>query len=208
MMMQHSGLPDDIRWHWVAQYHGLPALLAPHERLRCRSFGSAARRASFVAGRTAVKQLVGRIYAMAPGQVAVRVNADDSPGLDQPGYISLAHSGDWAAAVWASHPIGIDVEHIQQRDPDLVHFLFSPDDQATLDTLPGNRSEQLVLAWTLKEAVLKARRSGFRCSPKAIQLQVDAAAGSAHATVKDTNEHWHLHFGRRTSYWWAVAYAV
>ena len=197
-----------MRWHWVPKESGLPALLAPHERARCRTFGSAARRAGFIAGRTALKQLVGAIHAVPPGSVQAHVQPDDSLALEPPGFISLAHSGTWAVAAWAPYPIGLDLEHIQPRNPDLAHFLFAPGELSTLDDLPGNRSEQLVLAWTLKEAVLKARRSGFRCSPKAIRLQVDAATHTAHATLPDEDEQWQLRFEERAGYWWAVAYAL
>ena len=196
-----------IDWYWSTLTDGHHALLDPEERARCGTFGSAERRRSFIAGRTALKTLVARHTGKAPGAVHIHVAEAGSLSVDGPWHVSLAHSGVWAVAALAPVPIGIDLEQIQPRDPAVARFLFAPDDRDTLDTLPGTDSERLVLAWTLKEAVLKARRSGFRCSPKAIQLQVDAQAQTAHATVARTtpHDHWHLSFGRRHGYWWAWA---
>lgn len=202
-----SALATGMCWHWRRVADGHNALLDPAERARCRGFGSAERRRSFVAGRTALKTLVARQSGLPPGAVHVRVLKDGSPAVPGPGHVSLAHSGHWAVAVWAPVAIGIDVEQIQPRDPSVARFLFAPDDRSILQALPGTTSEQLVLAWTLKEAVLKARRSGFRCSPKAIRLQVDTQAQTARAVVtRDTpHDHWHLGYGRREDYWWAWA---
>ncbi|MES3630476.1 MAG: 4'-phosphopantetheinyl transferase superfamily protein [Longimonas sp.] len=192
---------------WCALSDGQPALLRPDERARLRSFGDADRRRSFVAGRTALKRLVAQHRGVPPGDAHIHVAPDDSLLLDGPFYGSLAHSGDWAMAVLSLTPIGVDLERIQPRDPDVARFLFAPTDRDTLYTLPGSFDEQLILAWTLKEAVLKARRSGFRCSPKSIQLAVDARTGTARAVVtrSEPHDHWHLTFGRRQDYWWAWA---
>ena len=196
-----------IYWHWTACAEGQRALLDPGERARCEAFGSAERRRSFVAGRTALKTLMARCTGQSPGTVRIHVAADGSLDVAGPRYASLAHSGDWAVAAQASVPVGIDLEQIQPRDAAVARFLFAPTDRDTLHTLPGTESERLVLAWTLKEAVLKARRSGFRCSPKHIQLHVDAAARTACAVVTRTPPHdrWHLTFGRRHGCWWAWA---
>ncbi|PEN06700.1 hypothetical protein CRI93_08650 [Longimonas halophila] len=199
--------PPHIYWYWITLADGQQALLDPQERARCRTFGSTDRRRSFVAGRTALKTLVARHTGQAPGAVRVHVADDGSLSVDGPLHVSLAHSDAWAVAVLAPVPIGIDLEQIQPRDAAVARFLFAPDDRDTLHALPGTPNEQLVLAWTLKEAVLKARRSGFRCSPKTIQLQVDAEAQTARAIVTRTtpHDHWQLAFGRRHGYWWAWA---
>lgn len=196
-----------IYWHWTACADGQQALLDPQERARYQAFGSAARRRSFVAGRTALKTLVAHHTGAAPGAVCIHVAKDGSLHIPGPLHVSLAHSGNWAVAALAPVPVGIDLEQIQPRDAAVARFLFAPEDRHTLHALPGTDSERLVLAWTLKEAVLKARRSGFRCSPKSIHLQVDAHAHTARATVTRTtpHDHWYLSFGRRHGYWWAWA---
>lgn len=196
-----------IYWYWSTLAEGHHALLDPEERARCHTFGSAERRRSFIAGRTALKTLVARHTGQAPGAVRIHVADDGHLKVAGPMHVSLAHSGLWAVAALAPVSIGIDLEQIQPRDAAVARFLFAPDDRDTLGTLPGTDSERLVLAWTLKEAVLKARGSGFRCSPKAIQLQVDAEAQTARAVVTRTapHDHWQLAFGRRHGCWWAWA---
>ena len=39
------------------------------------------------------------------------------------GYLSLAHSGEYAVAVWDKHPIGVDIEQIRPLSPALIKRL-------------------------------------------------------------------------------------
>jgi 4'-phosphopantetheinyl transferase len=125
----------------------------------------------------------------------------------------------------AEHPPGIDLEAIASRDAGLERFLMAPEQRGMIDDWPHGRDEALVLVWTLKEAVLKARRSGFRTSPKKLRLSIHPvgerdeeigvqnenahpASGQARISVENGQE-WTVSYTSvptdRANYWFAVA---
>jgi 4'-phosphopantetheinyl transferase len=101
----------------------------------------------------------------------------------------------------------VDLEHIQPRDPGVADFLFAPADRDWPGRLPYDANASLILCWVLKEATLKARRSGFRTSPKDLQLAVDPEAETARVRVEGGRE-WRLVYTRLDAYWGAVASPV
>lgn len=169
------------------------------------SFGSEKRCQEFLAGRAAARQVLADVLDTSPARVPLRRGDDE--GVDVgvgDWHVSIAHSGLHALAVCAQYPVGVDLEHIQPRDPAIARFLFAPADQGIIETLPYDHDTALILCWSLKEAVLKARRSGFRASPKDIQLEVQPDSGAAVAEVQG-GERWFLHYSELQGYWGAVA---
>jgi 4'-phosphopantetheinyl transferase len=157
------------------------ALLHDEERTRRDTFGHAGRRRSFTLGRAAARLLAGDVLGEAPANVPLRRRSDGAvvvEGYD--GALSIAHTGPHAVAALAPHPLGVDLERIQPRHPDLPGFLLHPDERRLLERLPLDRTRGVILCWTLKESALKARRSGLRTSPKKLRLKdVQPAAGRA-----------------------------
>jgi len=163
------------------------------EELACLdTFGSEKRRREFIAGRAAARSLLARHLACDPTDVPLRIAEDGavdvspasvsaspsaSPGA--PIHLSIAHSGPHAVAVISEEPVGVDLEAIVPRDAGLERFLMAPAQRGLIEGWPYARDEALVLAWALKEAVLKARRSGFRLSPKKLHLTLNDT-GSEH----------------------------
>ncbi len=74
--------------------------------------------------------------------------------LPNAGYFwSVSHKQQWAAAVIADLPVGIDIEHVTARPRELHDRLAEPAEWSML----GDRSwASFYLLWTAKEAVLKA----------------------------------------------------
>lgn len=181
---------------------GLPA----PEREIAASFGSAKRRREFALGRATMRALLAERLGLDEAAVPLRVAADGAPEVDAPLYVSIAHAStaerSVVVAAAAPHAVGVDIEPIRPRRPDLYRFLLHPDDFGLLDALPHEHDESQVLLWTLKEAVLKARRSGFRTSPKDVRLTVDP--GAADARLGD--ERWTLRYDRRDGCLVAVAF--
>ncbi|MFP4229169.1 MAG: 4'-phosphopantetheinyl transferase family protein, partial [Salinivenus sp.] len=175
--------------------------LSEEERGRLMSFGSDQRKEAFLAGRAVARRLLGAKMDVAPAKVPLRRAEDgavDVVGTDW--HVSIAHSGPRALAAAARHNVGGDVERIVPRDPEVARFLLRPDERDLLDTLPYDRNRALLLVWTLKESVLKARRTGFRTSPKGLRLTVNAAAETATAIVEQT-ERWTVSFATWDDYW-------
>ncbi|MFW6237215.1 MAG: 4'-phosphopantetheinyl transferase family protein [Desulfosudaceae bacterium] len=75
-------------------------------------------------------------------------------------YWSLTHKEAFAAGVAAVHPVGLDVEKIEDKDPASRMFarLVSPAEQALFSQPPA---EIFFRCWTAKEAALKAAGTGL-----------------------------------------------
>jgi len=177
-----------------------------HEESACHaSFGSEKRRQEFVAGRAAARRLLADCLDCAPGEVPLRRAEDDAVDVEATDWhVSIAHSGLRAIAACAQHRIGVDLERIQPRDSAIARFLFAPEDRGLVEALPYSSDASLILCWTLKEATLKARRSGFRTSPKALMLDVQPEAGRATVRIKEERQ-WTVRFSRLDGFWAAVA---
>lgn len=179
--------------------------LSAAERECIAGFGAESRRHEFLAGRAAARQLLAARLSVPPAAVPLRRDADGGVSVDGADWrVSIAHSGAHAVAACARPPIGVDLEQIQARDPAIATFLFRPADRGLVDRLPYGPDAALILCWSIKEAVLKARRSGFRTSPKDLRLTVDPRAGTA-AVAVDGDRPWHVVYARLDGYWGAVA---
>jgi 4'-phosphopantetheinyl transferase len=180
--------------------------LSEEEAACLASFGARKRRREFVAGRAAARALLADRLDTSPERVPLRRADDDAVDVLETGWsVSISHSGPHALAACARHRIGVDLEHIRPRDPAIARFLFAPDDRGLVDALPYDADAALILCWTLKEAVLKARRTGFRTSPKDLHLSVTAEQGAAVVEVEGRSR-WVVPFSRVQGYWSAVAY--
>ncbi len=203
-------LPEPISlrrlWYDPAQADTYEALLAPEEQERVQTFKHPRRRASFTLGRVAARTLLGTHLGLQPVEVPLMVAPDGGVEVEgHPLHLSIAHAGDMAAACVAPHPIGVDLERIVPRRADLYRFILHPEEYNLLDALPMDHNEIQILCWCLKEAVLKAQRTGFRCSPKHIRLDINTEMGEARAVVK-AETHWALRYASADGYYTAVAY--
>ena len=209
-------LPEDIRLrlavHSAADPLALDAL-SQEERDRIGGFGSEKRRREFALGRTTVRELVAEHLAVTASEVSLHVAADGAPELDGAAlHLSIAHAATadrtLAVAALASRPIGVDLEVIQARRPDLYRFILHPDEYGLLDALPHDHDAAQVLLWTLKEAALKAMRTGFRTSPKKLRLTVEPDEQTAAVRVEGGGTWtWALRYERRDGCFVAVAFA-
>ena len=87
-----------------------------------------------------------------------RKNIDDVPLPNDGFYWSISHKRQWAAAVMAREPVGIDIERIIPRRIELWDESASPEEW----DLMGDRSwPAFFRIWTAKEATLKANGRGI-----------------------------------------------
>ncbi len=206
-------LPDDITLRFEAREAGADLALqtlSGEERTQIEGFGSERRRREFALGRLVARELLSAQLAVEHAAVPLCVAADGAPEVDGSGlHLSISHvatdTQTLAVAAVAPRRIGVDLERIQPRRPDLYRFLLAPEDYGLLDALPYTHDEAQVLIWTLKEAVLKALRMGFRLSPKKLRLTVDSEAQRAHVALGD-GETWALRYDERDGCFLAVAF--
>jgi len=89
-------------------------------------------------------------------------------------HVSVSHSGDLiAVALTELGPIGVDVEETtRQTDIEsMLSYVFSPAELAALES----PASLFYLAWTRKEAILKATGEGLRVRMSTLTVLPDAA---------------------------------
>jgi len=206
-------LPDDVALRFaVPDARGAAPLdaLSPAERARLATFAHPDRRLGFALGRTAARRLLAERLGCPPEAVPLALAASGAPVVSgHPLHVSIAHAGrgadTLAAAVAAARPVGLDLERITPRRPDLYRRILRPDEHALLDALPLGHDEAQTLLWSLKEAVLKGLHTGLRRAARTVHLQ-DVRDGAAVADAGEGSV-WVLRYGRRGAFWVVVALA-
>ncbi|PAP77804.1 4'-phosphopantetheinyl transferase family protein [Rubrivirga marina] len=207
-------LPAGLDARLLRAAAGTPPALSDAERSRLQTFGHPDRRRQFVLGRTAARTLASLRLGVPPEAVPLGVGADGAPEL--PGlHVSIAHTAraDHVAALAAvaGCPVGVDLERVARRRPDLWRRILNADEHALLERLGGPTDDVQTLLWTLKEAVLKGQRTGFRAGGRSVRLALDADGAlpdSGHARAEaDGSGAWTVAFGRDGDLWLAIAWA-
>lgn len=206
-------LPGDIRLR-RAVYDSAAAStwkewLSEEEQACLAEFGAAVRRREFVAGRAVVRQLLAEVLDTSPREVPIRRAEDGAVEVDRNGWFaSISHSDEHAVAACARYPVGVDLEQIKPRDAGIARFLLHPENrrEGLIDRLPYDSNTALILCWTLKEAVLKARRSGFRRSPKTLRLDVQPVECRATVHVEGGSA-WRVCYEKLDGFMLSVAYS-
>lgn len=139
-----------------------------------------------LAGRWAVKNLVMNNTGRSPDTVEIDNDLSGAPVLS-PAFdytISISHSGDYALAALSpkDRPVGVDMEAISPVDIQaLLHAGFSQKEQRVY---AGADLETILKIWTIKEALLKHRRTGLKNSAKKIEW-LDEILYENHLPVDD-----------------------
>lgn len=204
-------LPDDITVRLVRlDDEDLPPwqdLLADYECRRLESFKSVKRRRMFVQGRVAARLLLAERLGMEPASVPLRLSNGGAPFVEGSDlHISIGHAGCYGLAAAGPVSVGVDIEAISRRNPQLYRYMLEEADYDLLETLPVDHDRRQILVWALKESVLKSRGSGLRISPKKVRLDIDFDRCSAVATLG--RQAWTVRFKEHEGFFLAVAYAA
>ncbi|WP_368497085.1 4'-phosphopantetheinyl transferase superfamily protein [Herbiconiux sp. A18JL235] len=95
-------------------------------------------------------------------------------------HVSLSRTGGWVAlAATTAAPVGVDLESLAAAGAaPFDDVAFTDDEIRALAALPRHTADRMrVTAWTAKEAILKAHRTGLLTDPRLLTL--DFAAPSA-----------------------------
>lgn len=204
-----NDLPADIALRYLhaetANGAAAQALLSAEERRRLETFADPKRRREFALGRAAARLLLSERLAVEPSAVPLRVAGSGAVEVAADGWhVSISHSGYWAVAAAAPRPVGVDIERIASRAPELAAYLRHPDEPSLADILPIDKARADILCWTLKEATLKAMQRGLGYSAKKLRLDVDFGAGRAR--VRDAEGGlWEAWFEERDGYYAAAS---
>ena len=160
---------DEI-WVWqVPLRRAARELLAltDAERRVAAGFVSAGARARFIAGRTLLREYLGRLLGCDPLAVDLVDGADGKPALEEPVLsFNVSHAGDLVLiAVSGPRRLGVDVEEIRPGlDVRAVteEVLGAADREAVTRAVEREGVRAFFRYWTQYEAVVKARGDGLR----------------------------------------------
>ena len=154
----------------------LEAALSPDEKLRADRFHFCRDRDHFIAGRGILRTLIGAYLHSDPKGLAFRYGPHGKPELqharnDHSLCFNLSHKDGFAVYAFArNRRLGIDLESIAPEFPgeEIARRFFSLGELEELLALPPEaRAEGFFLAWTRKEAYVKASGQG-------LQIQLDS----------------------------------
>jgi 4'-phosphopantetheinyl transferase len=142
------------------------AVLSGEELARASSFVYDLHRSRYLAGRLALRELLGRYLDRAPSDVRFAYNSYGKPELpgETPRF-NIAHSDDLAVIGLTEHDrLGVDVERIRElRDVDgVARTVFSTRELDTFHELgDASKIQGFFNCWTRKEAFVKAVGEGL-----------------------------------------------
>ena len=152
-------------------------LLTKREQSRAQAITHAKQQALFVLGRRAARTLLAERLGVPPREVPLRVAADGAVVVEGSDLrLSISHSGNHAVAVAGFRPIGVDIEQIRPRRDGLIQRILHEDEWPAFEANPIDHVRKVILYWTLKEAALKAMRTGLTRPPSALRLDIDYLA--------------------------------
>jgi 4'-phosphopantetheinyl transferase len=161
------------------------AFLTPSEQIAFSGLRLAKRKHEWLLGRWTAKQLILSNSGLDPGlrleNLAIHNQPDGVPypqieGLERlPGNLSISHRDGLAACAWTTESdvrAGIDVDMVEKREGSFLEGNFSTSEQAFARALPENvRDFWITLAWSAKEAVLKALGVGLRLDARRVEIR-------------------------------------
>jgi 4'-phosphopantetheinyl transferase len=176
MHLSGEGIPGGTHW------------LSRREAAVCDSFRFPKRRNDWLLGRWTAKQALLRLETKEPANLSDwEIIADESGapvvsknGEPWPVTISLSHSNArcLCALSHAPYRLGCDLELVEPRSASFEETYFATAEIEMMDTIPETRRAVAVtLAWSAKESVLKALRTGLSADTlRARILQLDGPA--------------------------------
>lgn len=137
--------------------------------------------------------------------MALRVAPSGALAVEgSPYFVSVAHSGEFAVAAIGPRALGVDLERIMQRSAGLGRRIMREEEMRAHAALPLDDKRTLILVWTLKEAALKAARTGLRCAPRDLVLDLDVQRQRGRCTFPDRAP-MDLRFAERNGYMVSLA---
>lgn len=182
----------------------LARLLDAEETARAARFRFDVHRQRFIARRGLLRRVLARYVSVAPDRPRFSVNAYGKPALIDPPdtelRFNLSHSDDWALlAVAAGCEVGVDIERIRPEfaAESIPEQFFSPAEVIELRALPRDtQALGFFLAWTRKEAYIKARGQGLSLPLDSFDVALSPARPAALLATRPTAEdaqRWSLH---------------
>jgi 4'-phosphopantetheinyl transferase len=156
-------------------------ILSPDERVRAASFIYSKHATHWIACRSFLRQVLGKVIHVPPAEVPLVISAEGKPELAEPfDYLrfSLSHCERLAlVALSVDGPVGVDIEPFERGAelPGCESTFCHPEEIVGLPADPEARGRRLLELWTCKEALLKALGTGFLHPPESIRIHNSGA---------------------------------
>jgi 4'-phosphopantetheinyl transferase len=193
----------------------IATLLSPAERTRAARFGTDGLRRRWMAGRGALRAVLGRTLGIDPADVAIVRGARGRPALAEntaPIDFNVSHTRGVALVAIARQRtgtvrVGVDIEH---RDREvgadrLARKFLTLSEQATLaDLPPDERRQRFLRYWTCKEAMSKATGDGLIAPMRRLDVDLLPAPRLRAGPPPYTPGDWWLAFADVPAEWLAT----
>lgn len=163
---------------------GALPFLPAGERRTYERYRFADRRVEFAAGRLLARTVLGVCLSSSPALVNFRTDAYGKPFLDGPSggyFFNISHSGGLVVCAVSHTQVGVDVEKADVERFDVMPLVFSLEEiqwvEKQVDTRERLRS--FYVAWTRKEAAMKAIGRGFSLPATSLAVPLGEEAGSS-----------------------------
>jgi 4'-phosphopantetheinyl transferase len=201
--------PDTAYWSLYSLDWGEEAppqdFLSPIERQRFERMRFPKRRSEWLRGRWAAKHLLltcdSTWNQMALDAITIAAEPEGAPYYEIagqgriPACLSISHRHQMVLCALAPFKIGVDLEAVEPRSAEFVEDFFTPAEAAVWSGLgEAQRPLWANLAWSAKEAVLKALGKGLRLDTRRVEISppgrfsTDASLGWQPLGVQYSNE--------------------
>lgn len=170
--------------------NGLEAELSPVERERAGRFVFKEHRRDYIWAHGRMRQVLGGLIGMAPGDVGLVYGDYGKPALTgHELFFNLSHAGGYAVlAVSFDVDLGVDIERIRPVDAGLGEQVFSPGENQSLASLGGSDwLRGFFRIWIGKEAVTKAIGLGLSLDLSLFDIDVDGDQGCVTLPLNDAD---------------------
>ena len=158
---------------------------SPGELARAAAFRLQKRRDEWLLGRLAAKRLAER---RAPGvdlrDMTVRRGVLTIAGEPTAWRVSLSHSGDYAGAIIALGPVGLDVQVVRSVPERMTHLFLSEEETEMMHACALD--ERVLHFWCAKEAAWKQRSAEFATLKQLPLTLIDASADAVRFDTVET----------------------
>jgi 4'-phosphopantetheinyl transferase len=193
----------------------IASLLSPAESARAERFGTDALKIRWIAGRAALRVVIGRTLGVGPAAVTIRRGVRGRPELADAGSgidFNVSHTRGVALIAIArglaeGTRVGVDIEH---RDREvgadrLARKFLTPREQATLaDLAPVMRRQRFLRHWTCKEAMSKATGDGLAAPFRRLDVEISDPPCLLDGPPPYVPIHWSLSYADVPDEWLAT----
>jgi 4'-phosphopantetheinyl transferase len=151
----------------------------PQDLVRVEAYRGAVKE-RFFACRALLRQLVARKLGCNAEVVSIIADESGAPRLSAPHdssdtdlFLSISRRGALAALAVAPRPIGVDIEILSEPEDVPVAMLHKSEAERLASLDVAARHKAFLEIWTLKEAYLKALRTGLSREPAAIEVRFE-----------------------------------